>query len=71
MTLDLEVISLSSISKQGHARLIFDKVWSSEKGTEITPNLLMAMVHNGAYLSGAFSENVCVAAPVALVAVIV
>jgi predicted GNAT superfamily acetyltransferase len=69
MTLDLEVISLSSISKQGHARLIFDKVWSSEKGTEITPNLLMAMVHNGAYLSGAFSENVCVGASLAFPAV--
>jgi predicted GNAT superfamily acetyltransferase len=29
-------------------------------GTEITPNLLQAMVHSGAYLSGAFVDEKCV-----------
>ena len=33
-----------------------------DAGTEITPNLLQAMVHNGAYLSGAFVGNECVGA---------
>jgi len=31
-------------------------------GTEITPNLLQAMVHSGAYLSGAFIDEKCVGA---------
>jgi predicted GNAT superfamily acetyltransferase len=33
-----------------------------DAGTEITPNLLQAMVHSGAYLSGAFVENKIVGA---------
>ena len=33
-----------------------------DAGTEITPNLLQAMVHGGAYLSGAFIENKIVGA---------
>ena len=33
-----------------------------DTGTEITPNLLQAMVHSGAYLSGAFIENKIVGA---------
>ena len=33
-----------------------------DAGTEITPNLLQAMVHSGAYLSGAFIGNECVGA---------
>jgi predicted GNAT superfamily acetyltransferase len=33
-----------------------------DAGTEITPNLLQAMVHSGAYLSGAFIENKIVGA---------
>ena len=33
-----------------------------DAGTEITPNLLQAMVHSGAYLSGAFIGNDCVGA---------
>ena len=31
-------------------------------GTEITPNLLQAIVHSGAYLSGAFIDEKCVGA---------
>jgi len=69
MTPNIKVVSLKSISEQGFARSIFDKVWSSQKGTEITPNLLMAMVHNGAYLSGAFIKKVCVGASLAFPAV--
>ena len=33
-----------------------------DTGTEITPNLLQAMVHSGAYLSGAFIDEKCVGA---------
>ena len=33
-----------------------------DSGTEITPNLLQAMVHSGAYLSGAFVDGNCVGA---------
>ena len=33
-----------------------------DAGTEITPNLLQAMIHSGAYLSGAFIDGECVGA---------
>ncbi len=33
-----------------------------DSGTEVTPNLLQAMVHSGAYLSGAFIGDKCVGA---------
>jgi predicted GNAT superfamily acetyltransferase len=33
-----------------------------DAGTEITPNLMQAMVHSGAYLSGAFINNKCIGA---------
>ena len=36
-----------------------------DSGTEITPNLLQAMVHSGAYFSGAFIGGKCVGAPFA------
>ena len=62
MTSAIKIIGLNSISEQNYARLIFDKVWSIDNGTEITPNLLMAMVHSGAYLSGAFIDDKCVGA---------
>jgi predicted GNAT superfamily acetyltransferase len=44
------------------ARKIFDITWSMDVGTEITPNLLQAMVHSGSYLSGAFIDGKCVGA---------
>ena len=53
---------LDSLSDQTFARNIFDETWRSKTGTEITPNLLQAMVHSGAYLSGAFLENKCIGA---------
>ena len=44
------------------ARKIFDITWSMDVGTEITPNLLQAMVHSGSYLSGAFIDDKCIGA---------
>ncbi len=44
------------------ARSIFDKTWDIPDGTEITVNLLKAMVHSGSYLSGAFIDGKCVGA---------
>jgi predicted GNAT superfamily acetyltransferase len=41
-----------------------------DSGTEITPNLLQAMVHSGAYLSGAFIGDKCVGAAFAFPATI-
>ena len=43
-------------------RAVFDHTWAMDAGTEITPNLLQAKVHSGAYLSGAFIGNECVGA---------
>ena len=57
-----DVISLKSIVEQTYAREIFDSTWALDSGTEITPNLLQAMVHSGSYLSGAFIDNKIVGA---------
>ncbi len=51
-----------SLEQQRHARNIFDRTWAMDSGTEITPNLLQAMVHSGSYLSGAFIDGKCVGA---------
>ena len=49
---------LITLEDQGFARAVFDEVWPIDSGgTEITPNLLQAMVHNGVYLSGAFVDG--------------
>jgi predicted GNAT superfamily acetyltransferase len=53
---------LDSIKEMNLARSIFDQTWAMDLGTEITPNLLKAMVHSGAYLSGAFIGEKCVGA---------
>jgi predicted GNAT superfamily acetyltransferase len=53
---------LFELQEQLAARLVFDHTWAMDAGTEITPNLLQAMVHSGAYLSGAFIGNECVGA---------
>ena len=53
---------LSGIKEQDLARAIFDEVWPSEEGTQITANLLQAMVHNGTYVAGAFIGDEIVAA---------
>jgi predicted GNAT superfamily acetyltransferase len=44
------------------AREIFDFTWLMKTGSEITPNLLQAMVHSGSYLSGAYIEDELVGA---------
>ena len=36
---------------------MFDSVWSTASGSQITPNLLQAMIHSGSYLSGAFIDD--------------
>ena len=53
---------LETLAEQNLGRQIFDQTWAMYSGTEITPNLLQAMVHNGAYLSGAFIGDKCVGA---------
>jgi len=54
--------SLVSISDINQAREIFDRTWAPVNSTEVTPNLLQAMVHSGSYLSGAFIDNKIVGA---------
>jgi len=56
------VRKLETITEQNLGRHIFDETWPMDAGTEITPNLLQAMVHSGAYLSGAFIDEKCVGA---------
>jgi len=58
----IQVRDLKSLQDQDSGRKIFDLTWAMDAGTEITPNLLQAMVHSGAYLSGAFIENKIVGA---------
>jgi predicted GNAT superfamily acetyltransferase len=53
----VSVVHLHELSSQLAAREIFDSVWAIRSGTEITSNLLQAMIHGGAYLSGAFMAN--------------
>ena len=52
----LSIKPLASLNDMQIGRQIFDLTWSMDAGTEITPNLLQAMVHSGSYLSGAFIE---------------
>jgi len=58
----IQVRKLETITEQNLGRHIFDETWPMDAGTEITPNLLQAMVHSGAYLSGAFIDEKCVGA---------
>jgi len=53
----VKILELTLHAEQSVARDIFDSTWSMDIGTEITPNLLQAMVHSGSYLSGAFIDN--------------
>lgn len=62
MNPQIQVRKLETIAEQNIGRHIFDETWALDSGTEITPNLLQAMVHSGAYLSGAFIEEKCVGA---------
>jgi predicted GNAT superfamily acetyltransferase len=58
----IQVRELKSLQDQDSGRKIFDLTWAMDAGTEITPNLLQAMVHSGSYLSGAFIDNKIVGA---------
>ena len=62
MNSKIQVRKLETLTDQTLGRDIFDKTWAMDSGTEITPNLLQAMVHSGAYLSGAFIDKKCVGA---------
>ncbi len=62
MNSSIQVRELVHLQDQDSGRKIFDLTWAMDSGTEITPNLLQAMVHSGAYLSGAFIENKIVGA---------
>ena len=62
MNNSIQVRKLDNPQDQDSARKIFDITWSLDVGTEITPNLLQAMVHSGSYLSGAFIDNKIVGA---------
>ena len=62
MNNSIQVRELKSLQDQDSGRKIFDLTWAMDAGTEITPNLLQAMVHSGSYLSGAFIENKIVGA---------
>ena len=62
MKSQIQVRRLETLIEQNQGRQIFDETWAMDSGTEITPNLLQAMVHNGAYLSGAFIGDKCVGA---------
>ena len=58
----IQVRELVNLQDQDSGRKIFDLTWAMDAGTEITPNLLQAMVHGGSYLSGAFVDNKIVGA---------
>jgi predicted GNAT superfamily acetyltransferase len=58
----IQVKNLIDLRDQDSARKIFDITWLMDAGTEITPNLLQAMIHSGSYLSGAFIDNKIVGA---------
>ena len=62
MSSQVQVRKLESLSDQHLGRNVFDQTWAMDAGTEITPNLLQAMVHSGSYLSGAFIDNKIVGA---------
>jgi predicted GNAT superfamily acetyltransferase len=59
---NISIRPLTALPDQDLGRMIFDKTWAMDAGTEITPNLLQAMIHSGAYLSGAFVDGECVGA---------
>jgi len=59
---NISIRPLTSLPDQALGRMIFDHTWAMDAGTEITPNLLQAMIHSGAYLSGAFIGGECVGA---------
>lgn len=51
---------LESNADQHLARQVFDRTCVLDFGSEISPNLLQALVHSGAYLSESFIDKKCV-----------
>ena len=62
MSSEITIRPLVTVDEQSMGRAVFDHTWAMDAGTEITPNLLQAMVHSGAYLSGAFIKDKCIGA---------
>lgn len=62
MSYQIQIRKLDSISDQNLARSVFDETWAMNSSSEITPNLLRAMIYSGAYLTGAFIGEKCVGA---------
>lgn len=58
----IRIKNILNVSEQYLCREIFDRTWKMGPGTEITSNLLLAMLHSGSYLSGAFIDDKCVGA---------
>lgn len=58
----VSIRNLQGVTEQDYARQIFDEVWPTDEGSQITANLLQAMVHNGAYVSGVFFDVEIIAA---------
>jgi predicted GNAT superfamily acetyltransferase len=50
----IEIRELHTLQEQFHARMIFDSIWPTAHETQITSNLLQALVHSGSYLVGVF-----------------
>ena len=61
----IEIRELHTLQEQFHARMIFDSVWPAANETQITANLLQAMVHSGSYLVGIFDGSKVVGASLA------
>jgi predicted GNAT superfamily acetyltransferase len=58
----VQCYELKLLGEINTAREIFNSTWGLSEGTQITYNLLKAMLHTGSYLSGAFIDDKCVGA---------
>ncbi len=58
----IELRELHTLQEQFHARMVFDSVWPSSNESQITSNMLQAMVHSGSYLVGVFDDRKVVGA---------
>ena len=58
----MQIKKIEAFNEQTQARDLFDQIWGVSPATEITSNLLQAMVYTGSYLSGAFIDNKIVGA---------
>ena len=65
----MKIRQIVDLNEQSKARDLFDKTWKMQSGTEITPNLLQAMLYSGSYLAGAFLKDKCIGATFAFPAI--